>query len=136
MATGRRRGDNRVMIDVLGITIWREARGAGTAAMVAVYHVIKNRATDPEKRWPQDMDKVCLQAYQFSCWNTNDPQRNKYPEPGDLQYQQIQQVISAVENPDPTEGANFYYDTSIAPPDWTDQHSPVATIGSLRFYKL
>lgn len=123
------------MTDILAITIWREARGAGTAAMAAVYHVIANRATDKQRRWPQDMDKVCLQAYQFSCWNTNDPQRNLYPTPVDPQFQQIQQIIAG-DPPDPTGGANFYYDTSIAPPNWAEQQTPTLVLGNLRFYKL
>lgn len=122
-------------MDVLSITVWREARSQGTAGMTAVYNVIQNRAHDPQHRWPSDPDRVCLQAYQFSCWNTNDPQRNLYPQANDKWYTEVLSIIQ-LDAPDTTQGANAYFDNSILPPIWADPKKLTVRIGTLAFYKL
>lgn len=121
-------------MDILGITIWREARSEGTAGMAAVYNVILNRAKTG-RLWPTDPEKVCLQPYQFSCWNTVDHQRQKYPAFDDLQYKQIQLMIAGL-CPDPTGGATAYFDNSIAVPSWAQPSSLKCQIGNLKFYKI
>ena len=50
---------------VIAITILAEARGEGNAGMYAVACVIEQRARN-RKLAPS---KVCLQPWQFSCWN-------------------------------------------------------------------
>ena len=123
-------------MDILGITIWREARGEGLAGMTGVYHVIMNRATaNGREGWPQDPERVCLQPYQFSCWNTGDPQRGLYPDASDKQYAEIQSICQ-LDPPDPTSGATAYYDTSISPPSWATPDKFTVQIGRLRFYRL
>ena len=37
----------------------------------AIAHVIVNRMRLPN--WPDSAAEVCLQPWQFSCWNKNDP---------------------------------------------------------------
>lgn len=124
------------MIDILGVTIWREARGEGLPGMTAVYHVIMNRATAKGRNgWPQEPEKVCLQPWQFSCWNTNDPQRALYPVPNDPQYLEAQSICN-LNPPDPTGGATAYFDESIKPPVWAMPEKFTVEIGRLRFYKL
>jgi N-acetylmuramoyl-L-alanine amidase len=122
-------------MDILPITLWREARGEGEAGMRAVCHVILNRAAHGSGQWPSDPERACLQAYQFSCWNTNDPQRNKYPPPGDVAYS-VAYAIAEDPGPDPTLGATSYHDTSIQPPPWATPDKFTVQIGRLRFYKL
>lgn len=122
-------------MDILAITIWREARGEGMAGMTGVYHVIMNRALADREGWPSDPEQVCLQPYQFSCWNSLDPQRKLYPNRGDVQYQQAQ-YIANLDPTDPTGGATAYFDSSITAPSWADPKLFTVAIGRLRFYKL
>jgi spore germination cell wall hydrolase CwlJ-like protein len=122
-------------MDILGITLWREARGEGLPGLKAVYHVINNRALDPRTIWPDNRERVCMQAYQFSCWNTSDPQRNKYPPFGDDAYAKVTAVVLQPGD-DPTGGATAYYDISIPPPSWATDANFTCQIGKLRFHKV
>ena len=58
---------------IVAQTILAEARGDGRAGMYAVACCIKVRAQKRNLSFKQ----VCLQPYQFSCWNANDPNRSK-----------------------------------------------------------
>ena len=58
---------------IVAQTILAEARGDGRAGMYAVAACIKVRAQKRNLSFKQ----VCLQPYQFSCWNKNDPNRKK-----------------------------------------------------------
>lgn len=53
-------------------TIIYESSGESLEGQVAVAKVIRNRAKDRRLSF----DEVCLQPYQFSCWNT--PPTRKY----------------------------------------------------------
>jgi hypothetical protein len=57
--------------ETVAITILAEARGEGKSGMYAVACVISQRAKERKKSAAQ----VCLQPWQFSCWNKNDPQK-------------------------------------------------------------
>ncbi|RYE62086.1 MAG: cell wall hydrolase, partial [Oxalobacteraceae bacterium] len=61
--------------DVLARTVWGEARGEGINGMVAVAWTIRNRVEDAKDRswWGEGYSGVCQRPYQFSCWNSNDP---------------------------------------------------------------
>jgi N-acetylmuramoyl-L-alanine amidase len=123
-------------MNIVPITVWREARGEGQEAMLAVYHAILNRAAaSPANGWPSDPEKVCLQAFQFSCWNSNDVQRNLYPQTNDPQYS-FASMLPATVTPDPTGGATAYFDKSIQPPAWATPDKFTVQIGRLKFYKL
>ena len=58
---------------VVAQTILAEARGEGRSGMYAVAACIKVRAKNRGLTYAQ----VCLQPYQFSCWNANDPNRSQ-----------------------------------------------------------
>lgn len=122
---------NRAAIDqdrlVLALTLWREARGEGLAGMVAVAWTIRNRVEDGRDKswWGEGYAGVCQRPYQFSCWNSNDP---NYPyltgakeiPAAEFDKCQVaaQQVIEGL-IPDPTGGATHYYSTSMTkPPKW------------------
>lgn len=119
---------------IIPITMWREARGLGESGMQAVYHVIHNRALNPQFSKDMDMEKVCLRAHQFSCWNSADPQRDKYPTEDDDAFM-IAKEITEDPGKDPTNGALYYYDVSIQLPNWAIGKQQTARVGSLRFYK-
>lgn len=57
----------------LARTLYGEARGEPTEGVAAVAQVILNRVKSP--RYPNTVAKVCLQRWQFSCWNERDPNR-------------------------------------------------------------
>jgi len=59
---------------IMGLTIYAEARGEPRKGRIAVGTVILNRA---EKRdWDgKTIMEVCLWPYQFSCYNLDDPNR-------------------------------------------------------------
>jgi len=65
---------------VVAATLWGEARGEGLIGMLAVCHVIHNRVKTGRSLW-SSLTKVCLQPWQFSCWNVNDPNSAKLHEP-------------------------------------------------------
>ena len=62
--------------EVVAMTILGEARGEGKAGMYAVATVINTRAINREITPRQ----VCLQPWQFSCWNDNDINKAKLGE--------------------------------------------------------
>ena len=140
------------------LCLWREARSESLAAKAAVLAVIRNRANDPKNRWPKTLAGVVTQKSQFSSFNANDPGVTAWPK--------APMVISGipVKNPDwqawldscavwdaplaadPTNGANFYHDSSIPPPAvaWLGVGHTVADlealktceIGKLAFYRI
>jgi N-acetylmuramoyl-L-alanine amidase len=59
--------------EIVAKTILAEARGEGRAGMYSVACCLKIRA----ERRNRSLTRVCLQPYQFSCWNVGDPNRNK-----------------------------------------------------------
>lgn len=66
--------------DVVAMTILGEARGEGEAGMYAVACVIAQRSIEWKRNGKAITPKqVCLQDWQFSCWNKNDPNRKKLP---------------------------------------------------------
>lgn len=120
---------------LLALCIWREARGQSTEAKRAVGWVIRNRTLD--QRWPSNTVGVILQPYQFSCFNRDDPNVNKYPRFDDKDFEEC---CSVVEWPglDPTKGANHYHSlpNGSAWPNWAIESKRVMTIGPFKFYKL
>jgi hypothetical protein len=95
---------------ICAVCVWREARNGGLDGMTLVAHAILNRATD--KRWPNSIADVCLQKFQFSCFNPNDPQVTKYPDERSWRdgEQAIDDALAARADglPDPIDGANHY----------------------------
>ena len=63
-------------LEYMARTIWGEARGEDEQGKIAVGHVIKNRR-DKQTWMGKTIKDVCLKKWQFSCWNENDPNREK-----------------------------------------------------------
>ena len=102
--------------------------------MLGVFWVIANRAA-ADRGWPAYPERVCLQAHQFSCWNSSDPQRDIYPKVGDNSYA-LAAGICAQPGADPTGGATAYYDASIPAPPWATPQNFTVQIGTLRFHRV
>jgi spore germination cell wall hydrolase CwlJ-like protein len=127
-------------IDIMAKTIWGEARGEELAGQIAVAWVIRNRA---ERYWagrlvgmPGAVAKVCLQPWQFSCWNENDPNYAKLlrlaPETYETQREIARRVLDGTAM-DPTNGSDHYHTTGVAPA-WKDSMKQEAAIGNHLFY--
>lgn len=83
---------------------------------------------------------VCRKPYQFSCWNADDPNREKLLDLGesDLYFATAlriarRAVYGVLE--DPTDGATHYHAAGISP-SWIKGEKPVAVMGRHVFYKL
>lgn len=125
----------------LARTIWGEARGESKTGREAVCHVMLNRAKS--SRYPSNVARVCLQPFQFSCWNKNDPNFRKIRnlQPGSFktfdECLQVARDVLSGKVEDHTLGALHYYATSISAPAWV-RNSPkakmTAHIGHHKFY--
>jgi len=126
---------------VLARTIYGEARGESWQGKQAVANVVMNRVKS--RRFPNTIERVCLQPYQFSCWNENDPNSKIIAnlQPGqNSRFNQCIEIARSAEQgllTDVTGGADHYYASSIAQPSWV-RKSPNARmttqIGAHKFY--
>lgn len=125
---------------VLAGTAWGEARGQGDMAMQAVINVVQNRVR--LQTWTgKTVVEVCLKPWQFSSWNKTGPNRAKIMAVKDTDPQfavalALADLAFNDELVDVTNGADSYFDTSIALPSWAKGKPLLKTIGALRFYKV
>lgn len=131
-------------IDILARTIWGEARGESVRGMEAVAAVILNRARISDAKggfwWGRGIAEICQKPFQFSCWNPNDPNRNKLLSVGadDRHFAIALRIATrAVRGAlgDPTGGAEHYHARAILP-DWARGRERSAAIGGHIFYRL
>ena len=118
-------------------TMWGECRGEPIEGQRAVAHVLINRRRTGH--WGDSLATVCMSPLQFSCWNTNDPNRTRMValHEDDVELARFLQILHAAETEtDPTHGAINYYATSMAkPPAWASTMTFCGQIGHHRFYK-
>jgi len=128
-------------IDVLIRTAMGEARGEGLTGIAAVLNVIINRALHP-RWWGSTPVDVCLEPWQFSCWNINDPNRAVIlalnTNSDDLRFVRALAVEAlALRLPDKTGGADSYFDRRMpVPPSWAARAAHTVTIGNHEFYRV
>jgi N-acetylmuramoyl-L-alanine amidase len=136
--------DTQEAIDILARTIWGEARGELLSGQEAVTNVILNRVKFARQRgrfwWGNDIVAVCRKAYQFSCWNHDDPNFIKMTQIdiNDRMFAQCLRLARrAVNNviTDNTGGATHYHTDDIVPA-WARGRSPTAIIGNHIFYRI
>ena len=135
--------DDGPVIDTLARTIWGEARGESVRGREAVAACIMNRVAKAEARgghwWGSTVVEVCRAPWQFSCWNENDPNREKLlaVDRRDRTFQICQRIARrAVRGTlvDPTDGATHYHHEDIMP-WWAKGRSPTRKIGRHLFYR-
>lgn len=108
---------------VLAATVRGEARGGGRPAMEDVAQVVLNRVFHPSW-WGRDVLSVCLDPWQFSCWNVDDPNR-AYVLRGDPADPSVVLSLAVADDAlarrliDHTRGADSYFAIGIEPPSWT-----------------
>jgi N-acetylmuramoyl-L-alanine amidase len=120
------------------LTIWQEARGETHIGRVAVGEVIRNRM---KRKYTSDgtASGTCLRAWQFSGWNTDDPNRvgcakldTEDPMVKDCVRAWLESATSNYTN-----GAVLYYAKTMPKvPDWANSSkvSFIKEIGNHRFY--
>lgn len=128
-------------LDILTKTLWGEARGEPYKGLVAVAHVILNRARKPGW-WGSSIETVCLKQWQFSCWNKSDPNyaylSGLKAIPGRDYVRCRDAALAAVQGheTDPTGGATHYYATALRnPPAWARGAKMTVAIGGHVFFK-
>ena len=123
----------QIQAGVVALTILAEARGEGRDGMAAVACVIaqraENRSITPEK--------VCLQKWQFSCWNGKSEQDldHLYKSPMAEWALYLEENIHSM-NRAKIGFADHYYADWIKEPYWAKGQKPVAVIGKHKFYRL
>ena len=129
------RGYTPTPTEVVAMTLLGEARGEGRAGVYAVGTVISKRMANRGMTARQ----VCLQKWQFSCWNTNDKNKKKLynllrTHSMRTYAMYIAQNINRLDN-SYTKDADHYCTISCKP-YWAKGKTPVRTIGNHKFYKL
>ncbi len=126
-------------IALVALAVWREARGESQDGKRGVAHVIANRV----KRggwWGSDWKSVILKPWQFSSFNANDPNSEKWPDEDASWTDSLSAasgVITGLDD-DLTEGATYYHDTTMGwPKAWGNPADYVNTlnVGRLKFYR-
>jgi len=130
--------DRALAIDVLARTIWGEARGESGQGREAVANVVINRARRRRKQFGLSVEDVCRKPWQFSCWNPNDPNRNKLErvtlnDPVFPACLYIARRAMSGNLPDRTQDSTHYHLDNIAP-NWSQGHAPAVRIGRHWFY--
>lgn len=125
-------------VDLVARTAYGEARGEGRAGMQAVAEVVKNRLESPH--FPDTIDEVVKQPFQFSSWNKSDKNREKLLSvtENDEQFRTAREVTYDVFKCDHSEitgGADHYHADSIRP-YWADESKESARVGNHIFYNL
>ena len=140
-------------LEILSRTIWGEARSETFRGRRAVACVIINRwqsgkwfnGIDTNNDGMESITEVCQQAWQFSCWNKNDPNLPKLlaVRIGDRVFDECiniaMMVIEDAGSPrwagrDPSCGATHYYVDGSPVPKWHTGQKPSAIIGKHLFF--
>ncbi len=123
-------------VHLLALVAWREARGEGSQAMLAVACCFRNRVRNP-KWWGATLADVLCKKWQVSSMtDPRDPQLSGWPKQGDPSFIEALRIadLVAADADSPMPGADSYYDTSISAPPWATSDTYVGAIGRLRFH--
>lgn len=125
--------------DILAtLTIWCEARSETHPGKVAVAEVILNRLR--AGKWGNTVSDVVFAPYQFSCWNTKDPNRLLALKlmDTDPDFQDCAKAwAEAQAGSRLVPGAMLYFNPAVVvpAPDWAVPSHLVAKIGNHAFYR-
>ena len=129
-------------LTLLAMCIFGEARGQSMAAKIGQASVVHNRVKDG--RFGHDWEGVILHPYQFSCFNENDPNREKLLQP--LAHESPKVWVDCVNAAtvvmndaahDTTQGALYYhsYRSAFPPPPAWGKVTFTLSIDGLHFFK-
>lgn len=135
-----------------GKTVNGEARGEARLGQIAVGWVIRNRAENPSFAGSYigrigALYHVCHAALQFSCWNSDDPNKERLDVlalegAGDTYKAQYDLCVSIADDQvlDPTGGADHYFTVATPPgvsewpPVWAKSMQLCGQVGHQLFY--
>lgn len=121
-------------IDILARTLHGEAKANNIADAEAIASVVMNRCRYPN--WPSSPAKVCQQPWQFSCWNTNDPNRERILNAKGAWFDTCVDIATRAVNGAVTDmtATSTHYHTRNVKPFWSKGKQPVfETDGHLFF---
>lgn len=125
-------------VDTLARTLYGEAKARDELDAAAIAAVVMNRVAYPN--WPSTVAAVCMQPWQFSCWNQSDPNRQRIlnAKVTDLWFRKCQEIAEktiAGHLGDHIGKATHYYARSMKrPPKWAKGKTPShQTAGHLFF---
>lgn len=142
-------------LKLIALATYGEARGEGLLGMMAVANVIRNRTKNPNAFADSDIligtgsmyHAVILKPYQFSCFNSNDPQRANMEYiaenfdqvlPNDEYLRKaysLAKMVGMNTISDNTLGATHYYSpVMISPPQWAGYIPYLIRIGNHLFF--
>lgn len=137
---------------ILALTLYGEARSEPIEGIVAVGNVIQHRANDAKHRWKPTLAGVCLQPWQFSCWNVIGGERNYArlvaiaealaggTDPHDAGFEECAFIATGIVKRvlrDRVKGSNHYHTVKLTPrPSWARNHVPTVQVAGHLFYAL
>lgn len=121
--------------EIAAMTAYMEASDQGPDGRRAVMHVLFNRVG----RYGSNVADVCLKPFQFSSWNTTDPNRHRISVCS-LDDPILADCLSAYDEcfggaVDPTLGATHYFADGIPTPSWAVAMTETVKIGAHNFYR-
>jgi N-acetylmuramoyl-L-alanine amidase len=125
-------------IDIMTRTLFGEAKANDSQDATAIAHVIRNRYEYQRKAWGLTIAEVCLKPKQFSCWNTNDPNREriKGATAANSWFAQCYAIVKNVLDglvPDPTSRSTHYHTPAVAP-QWSRGKHPIYITNGHKFF--
>ena len=137
-------------LKIMALTVWAESRGESHLGQRAVAWVIRNRFEHPgwwsrTEGFPYgSIAAVCRCPWQFSCWNSNDPNRARLDDPETREradYLAIRALCKNVlvepQSADPSRRADHYCTKEASrKTKWALTRTPCAEIGNHRFYRI
>jgi spore germination cell wall hydrolase CwlJ-like protein len=122
-------------MEILAKTIFGEARGEPEEGQIAVACCILNRFKSGRWYAGKTIAETCQKPWQFSCWNENDPNRDKLNALTEKEYKKYFPVIAKAKESDITNGATHYYAPAVVScPKWAEGKEPCAKIGGHLFF--
>jgi spore germination cell wall hydrolase CwlJ-like protein len=109
---------------LLARMLFGEARNCSDEEKVAVAYTALNRAKDGKKWNGTDIRGTVLKKWQYSCFNSSDPNREKLMNPEAYDSKawekclEISTGVLAGKCQDPTNGATHYFNPSVVSPKW------------------
>ena len=118
--------------DIVATTLILEAGGEySEGAMEAIHEVIYNRSIKRNK----SMSEVCLQKWQFSCWNGKDIDQNITKAKKHPRWSKAMKIVDTAQMSNFTNGADHYYAEYIDEPYWAEDMTLTVKIGRHLFFK-
>ena len=124
---------------LLARMLYGEARNCSREEQIAIGYVALNRQASG-RYGGRTLRGVILRPSQFSCFNSNDPNRNVIMNPGAQEFEPFVDTARGVINhqyTDNTRGATHYFNPRSANPSWANGMTQIGRVNGSRhtFYR-